>query len=624
TARDRGIDVITGSMIVATHGRLAVNEVSVAAIGSFGRARTLGCDLVAVSGGWNPTVHLFSQSGGRLRWDDGIAAFVPERSVQAERSVGAARGLFDLAAALADGHAAGLEAAEAVGHPARDVERPTAAPGAPYRITPFWRVEGTRRRQWIDRLIDVTVGDVELAVRENFVSVEHLKRYTTLGMATDQGKTSNVNGLAVLAAITSRPIAEVGTTTFRPPYVPVPFATLTGLRRGRLHAPVRRLPAHAAHVRAGATFDEYGGWLRPASYPAPGEGRAAAIQREAAHPRQAVGLFDGSSLGKIEVAGPDAAQFLDLMYYNAIGALTQGRVRYALLLNENGKVFDDGVVARLGPERFLLSPSSSHAAAVHAALEEWRQCEYPRLRVFIEDLTASWATLAVTGPRARGIIERLDTDIALDARSLPHMAVAEGHLCGVPARVARVSYTGEAGFEISVPAGHAESLWDHLLALGAPDGIAPIGLEALMILRMEKGYILIGVDTDGNTEPQDLGMAGPLRSRTVDFVGRRSLMRPDSRRADRLQLVGLAVEGDAALPAGAHVLGPGPKGERSIGHVSSGAFSPTIGHAIALAAIEGGRGRMGEAIAVFSRGARYRARIVSPTFYDPAGARLHG
>jgi sarcosine oxidase subunit alpha len=310
------------------------------------------------------------------------------------------------------------------------------------------------------------------------------------------------------------------------------------------------------------------------------------------------------------------------MYYNPIASLAPGRVRYALLLSENGKVFDDGVVARLGPERFLLSPSSSHTAAVHAALEEWRQCEFTDMKLRIEDVTASWGTLAVTGPRARAVVAKLATDIAPG----DHMTIAEGRVMGVAARIARVSYTGEAGFEISVPAGYADALWDQLLRLGAKDGIAPFGLEALMILRMEKGYILIGVDTDGNTEPQDLGMSAPLRTKTIDFVGRRSLMRPDSRRPDRLELVGLAVEGPETLPGGAHVLGPGGRGERSLGHVSSSAFSPTLGRGIALAMVEGGRARQvaGEVVAVYSRGRRFTARVVAPAFVDPAGERLRG
>lgn len=616
---DAVAEVIPGSIVTRTQGRLGIHHVEVAPLGG-GRARTLACDLVAVSGGWNPSVHLFSQSGGKLRWDEAIAAFVPDRSVQNEQSVGAARGVFDLAACLEDGHVAGLAAAAATGHAARDPGMPRAQEGAPYRIEPFWFVPGTRRRQWIDRLNDVTVADVRLAARENFASVEHLKRYTTLGMGTDQGKTSNVNGLAVLAAATGRAIPDVGTTTFRPPTTPTSFAAFTALRRCALHAPTRRLPAHHAHARLGAVFDEYGGWQRPACYPRAGEDRAAAIRREAAHPRRAVGLFDASSLGKVEVTGPDAARFLDLMIYNAIGNLAPGRVRYALMLNENGKVFDDGVVARLGPERFLLSPSSSHTAGVVAALEEWRQCEYLDMKVRVEDVTAAWGTVAVTGPRAHAVLDKLETDIVPG----PHMSVAEGTVLGALGRIARVSYTGEAGFEISVPAGRADALWDHLLALGEDEGIAPFGLEALMILRMEKGYILIGIDTDGNTEPQDLGMTGPLRAKTVDFVGRRSLLRPDSRRTDRLELVGLAVEGAEPIPGGAHVLAPGGRGERSIGHVSSSAFSPSLGRPVALAMVEGGRARQtaGERVAVFSRGTRVMARIVAPAFVDREGARL--
>jgi len=626
-ARERGIAVHAGHAVVGTSGRGGITGARVAPLGDAGRGTVVDCDLVLMSGGWNPTVHLFSQSGGKLRYDEGSAAFVPDISVQDEVSVGACRGAHDTAAALAQGHAAGQAAASAVGHPGPASLPPRAEPRPAPRIVPLWSVPGVKGRQWVDLLNDVTTGDVALAARENYASVEHLKRYTTLGMGTDQGKTSNVNGLAILAGLTGRAIPEVGTTTFRPPYVPVTLGALAGQRRGTLLHPVRRLPAHDLHESLGAAFDEYGGWMRPAWYARAAQDRDACIAAETLAVRRAVGLFDGSPLGKIEVQGRDAARFLDLIYYTAIGTLQPGRVRYAFLLNENGKVFDDGVVARLGPERFLLSPSSSHAAHVYAHLEEWRQCEYPQMDVRITNLTTAWATLAVTGPRARAVLARLDTSIATAPAALPHMAVAEGTVGGAPARIARVSFTGELSFEISVPAGYGAALWRHLMDLGAAEGIAPFGLEALMILRMEKGYILIGVDTDGNTEPQDLGLTGPLRSKQVDFVGRRSLLRPISRRTDRLELVGLAVEGDAPLPPGAHALAPGPdRALRSLGYVSSSAMSPALGHPVALGLIEGGRARQqeGQVLDFVSRGARYRARVVAPTFYDPEGKRLHG
>jgi sarcosine oxidase subunit alpha len=642
-ALDARITVRRNAMVVETQGGREVRAVRTADREGR-RAATMDdlipCDLVAVSGGFNPTVHLHSHAGGRVAWDEPLAAFVPAECPQPLQACGGARGRFDLALAVADGHATGLAAATALGAGSS----PPAAPhcvAAPIdgRCAPLWQVPGTNARQWIDFAHDVTVSDVALATREGYVSVEHLKRYTTLGMAPDQGRTSNVNGIAILGANSERAVPEVGTTTFRPPYTPVPLGALAGMRRSRLHSPLRRSPLHAEHLRRGARMDEYGGWLRPACYPRGAESEAQTLAREVLAVRAQAGLFDGSTLGKIEVHGDDAARFLDLMYVNALGSLPPGRVRYCLLLNEHGKVFDDGVVARLGAEGYLLSPSSSHAFAVAALLEEWRQCEYPSLRVVITNVTAAWATVAITGPQARAIVCDLDTDIDLSTAALPHMGVAEGHVGGVAARIMRVSFTGESGFEISVPAGYGPALWREMERLGSAHGVAPFGLESLLVLRAEKGYILVGRDTEGDTEPDDLGMGEPARRKQVDFVGRRSLLRPDSRRPDRRQLVGLvARERDRVLANGAHVVErsnaipavdanePAGSGWRSLGYVTSSYASPTLGHGIALALIERGRERAArhERVQVFHLGETVEAEVVAPSFYDPGGERLHG
>ena len=642
-ARAAGIAVRDNAVVIETHGGRRVRGVRTAdrdGRRSAGHDALLPCDLLAVSGGFSPTVHLHSHAGGRVAWDDALAAFLPAECPQPLQACGGARGRFGIADALADGHAAGLAAAAALGAGGGEPAPPhCAAAPADHRCSPLWQVPGAQGRQWIDLTHDVTVADVELAAREGYVSVEHLKRYTTLGMAPDQGRTSNVNGIAVLGAATGREIPEVGTTTFRPPYTPVPFGALAGMRRAALHTPLRRSPLHAEHQRMGARMKEYGGWLRPAVYPRGAESEAQAIAREVLAVRRSAGLFDGSTLGKIEVLGPDAARFLDLMYVNALDNLAPGRVRYCLLLNEHGKVFDDGVVARLAPERFLLSPSSSHVLQVAALLEEWRQCEYPSLRVAMTNVTTAWATVSVTGPNARAIVTGLDTDIDLSAKALPHMAVAEGRVGGVPARVMRVSFTGETGFEISVPAGYGPALWRELGNLGEAHGLAPFGLESLLVLRAEKGYILIGRDTEGETEPDDLGMGLPARRKQVEFIGRRSLLRPDSLRADRRQLVGLlAVERGRVLANGAHVVEPSTavaaadageppgSGWRSLGYVTSSYASPTLGHGIALALVERGRERAATRarVRVFHLGETVEAEVVAPTFYDAGGERLHG
>jgi sarcosine oxidase subunit alpha len=620
-AQAHGARVIAGSVVRDTGGLDGITWADIGAADASGNVERVPCEIVASSGGWTPVVHLFSQSGGRLRWDEAASAFLPGQGRQAHQLAGAMNGAADLASCLASGHQAGLAAARALDRQSALAVPHTAAAPPATKLQPYWYVPIKGARQWLDLQNDVTVKDVGLAASENFQSVEHLKRYTTLGMATDQGKTSNVNGLAVMAELTGRGIAETGTTTFRPPYAPVSLGAMAGMRFGTLHTAVRTLPAQAEHDALGAEMREYGGWMRPACYPRAKETTEAAIQREATAVRAAAGLFDGSSLGKIVVEGPDAAKFLDLIYYNAVANLKPGRLRYVLLLRESGIVYDDGVIARLSPERFLLSPSSSHTAGVLAMLEQWHQTEYPGMQVAFHDVTSAWATFAVCGPHVRDILATIQTDIDLSDASLPHMALAEGHAFGVPARIARVSFTGERSYEISVPAGYAMSLWRHLLAQGP----TPYGIESLSVLRAEKGYILIGTDTDGLTMPDDLGISGPLRAKKVDFVGRRSLTTPDGLRPDRRQFVGLLPENPNFVPpVGTHAAEINGKQRRSLGWITTSAFSPALGRSIALGMIEGGRARIGDSVTLFDRGKLSKATICAPVFHDPAGEKLHG
>jgi sarcosine oxidase, subunit alpha len=621
-ATDAGVRVLAGSVVLHTLGRDGVKLVDIGpADASSAREATLRvpAQAVLVSGGFSPAVHLHSQSRGKLRWDEARAAFVPAAALPAQSFV-VADSLTD---ALAAGHQAGVAAVAALRGVVTVAPATTQATPAADPIRPYWCVPIRGARQWLDLQNDVTVKDVRLAARENYSSVEHLKRYTTLGMATDQGKTSNINGLAILAEAIGRLIPEVGTTTFRPPYTPVTLGALAGMRQGALYAPWRRLPAHAEHMAVGAEMREYGGWWRAACYPRANETPAQAIQREAAGVRAAAGLLDGSSLGKIVVDGPDAAAFLNLMYYNEVANLKPGRLRYVLLLRESGTVYDDGVIARLGPERYLLSPSSSHTAGVLAMLEAWRQTEHPSMRVAFHDVTGAWATFAVTGSRVRKLLAPL-TAIDLSADALPHMAFAEGKILGVAGRIARVSFTGERSYEVSVPASYGPELWRRLMRI---DGIVPYGIEALSVLRAEKGYILIGTDTDGMTLPDDLGISGPLRAKKLDFVGKRSLLTPDARRPDRRQFVGLLpLEPNSVPHPGAHAIERRDGGMRSLGWVTSACHSPALGRSIALGMIERGRALVesGGEVELFHLGHTMRARVVSPVFHDPAGEKLHG
>ena len=614
----RGIALEAGAAVVGTRGRRALSAIQLRT--STGSLRWIRCDHLAVSGGYNPATHLFSQSGGTQQWNDTIAAFVPGRSVQAEQSVGAAAGHFSLEAALQGGHEAGLAAypaEQAVSCPA-PVSQPSRSEAA---IEPCWRIEASGKA-FVDYQNDVAASDIELAALENYRSVEHLKRYTTLGMAPDQGKTSNVNALAIMASLTGQSIPETGQTRYRFPFTPIALGAMGTRNRGELYRPLRHLPAHECHFGAGATLEDYGGWARPAHYRKPGESAQDAECREAMAVRNGAGLFEASPLGKIEVTGPDAGKFLDLIYANRVSNLKTGKIRYGIMLDETGTILDDGVVARLGDDRFMVVTSSGGADRIAAWLEEWLQCEWLDFEVLVAPVTSAWGVLTLTGPNAKAILARVGTDIDLEA--LTHMSFAEGQLGGIPTRIMRVSYTGEASYEINIPTDRTSELWSTLMTSGEEFGIAPVGIEAWMILRTEKGYLHLGSDTDGTTNILDVGWSHVLK-KPVDFVGKRSLLRPDDQRSDRLQLVGLeVVEGSTPLPLGAHVVNPRPgETEPSDGYVSSSVFSPTLGRPVALARLRSGFSRKGEIIEVHTAAGRRRACVVEPVFYDPEGERLN-
>ena len=627
-----GIEIVAGAAPVGTRGRKSLTSVTVAKLaGARGKSlpkRVIACDVLAISGGWNPVVHLFSQSGGRLRYDDERACFVPATSVQHERSVGAANGTFALSGCLDEGFRAGAEAARATGL-APAGARPDAVTGEPTEtpMLPLWEITtASPGKQWIDYLFDVTRADVALAARENFVSVEHLKRYTTTGMAADQGKTSNVNALAAMAVATGRAVGEVGTTRFRPPYHPVTLGSFAGRRRGGLYAPRRLMPAHDRHAAAGALFEELGGWQRPACYPRDGETGDAAASREVLAVRGKAGLFDASPLGKIEVRGRDAGEFLEGIYFNSVTSLAKGRVRYGFMLNENGVIIDDGVLARLDDHRFVVFTSSGAAGRIELWLEEWLGCGDPAMEVVVTAVTTQWAAIALSGPAARRIVEKLETDIDLGAEAFPHMAVREGLLCGVPARVLRVSLTGEMTFEINVPAGYGPALWQRLMAAGSELGLTAVGIRAIEILRAEKGHLIVGIDSDGGTTPPDVGWHHVLARKEADFIGRRSLLRPENVKQDRLQLVGLESAGGEILPVGGQVVDTSPAVApvRTQGFVTTSLWSPTLERPVALGLVEGGRARHGEAVAVLAAGKTAGATIIDAALYDPRGERLNG
>ncbi len=611
-----GITVHHDAAVIGTRGHRALRAVTIRTSG--GEQRAVNCDLLAISGGQNPMVNLFSQSGGELVFDEQGLMFVPRQSVQAECSVGAARGQLRLSDALTAGHAAGLATGSSPSA-TRSAPQATEQHDAP-TIAPCWAVDAPGKA-FVDLMNDVSVDDIRLSARENFQSIEHLKRYTTLGMATDQGKTSNVNAVAIMAGLTKRGIAETGTTRFRFPVVPTALGAFAGRAHGELLRVQRRLPMHDWHVAQGAVMEDYG-WLRPAAYPRSGESRFAAHLREACAVREAVGLFDGSPLGKIEVRGPDAARFLDFIYVNTMSTLKTSRIRYGLMLNEQGVIIDDGVCARLGDDHFLVGASSAGAERIAAWLEEWLQCEFTGQDVLVAPVTTSWAVVTLTGPHARDLLSDAGTNFPLGGDAFPHMSVRSGTVAGIEARVMRVSYTGETSYEINVPAGRAGELWDVLTRLGGQHGLVPIGIDGLNLLRLEKGYLHIGSDTDGTTTPLNIGWDHVLRRKT-DFVGKRSLMRPVNQDPMRLQLVGLKAEGQAQIPIGAHAVCGKGKERWSDGFVTSSAYSPFFSRGVALALIRGGADRMGETISLVNENERLKATIVNSSRYDPEGRRLN-
>ncbi len=637
-ARALGIRVETGRAVVAVKGGRQVRAVEVGLQAGEGAVEeTIACDCVAMSGGWSPVVHLWSHCGGKLRWDAAQAHFRPDPTRpplghDGEAFVipaGNANGEMTTGAALADAGAAAGAALKALGLSARRRAAPRAAPEDSAPMQPVWimpRGAGVKKRMkmWLDFQNDVKVSDIQLAAREGFESVEHTKRYTTIGMATDQGKLSNINGLAVLAEALNDDIPKVGTTTFRPPYVPISLGAIAGEARGELFQPVRETPMHGWHEARGAHWEPVGQWRRPYCYLRAGESPEDAVEREVKNTRQAVGLLDASTLGKILVKGPDAGRFLDMLYTNMMSTLPVGRCRYGLMCNENGFLIDDGVVARLDDDTWLCHTTTGGAERIHGWMEDWLQCEWWDWQVYTANLTEQYAQVAVVGPKARKLLETL-TEMDLGAEALPFMHWAEGEVAGIAARVFRISFSGELSYEIAVPAGQGLAFWERLIAAGKPFGAMPYGTEALHVMRAEKGFIMIGDETDGTVIPQDLGLGWAISKKKDDYLGKRAQQRADMTRPDRWRLVGLETLDGGVLPDGAYALGEGLNEygqRRTIGRVTSSYHSPTLGRGIAMGLVERGPERMGEVLEFAQLGgakAPMRSRIVSPVFYDPQG-----
>ena len=630
-----GIELVSASVVMRAIGRTGVDGVEIRPLSPDGASvgddsRRIPCDLVCVSGGWNPTVHLFSQSRGRLRFDAERAAFVPGESVQRERSAGASRGLPRLSECLADGIAAGADAVRAAGFEAGPEpscpavrEWTDEAPVRPLWAAPLpsWR----HGKRFVDFQNDVTVADVELAAREGYTSVEHLKRYTTLGMGTDQGRTSNVNGLAVLAATLGADIPAVGTTTFRPPYSPVALGAIAGREVGADQTPVRRTPMHDWHEEHGATFVTVGPWMRARYYPRRGESMMDTINREALHVRRSVGMVDVSTLGKIEVRGRDAGEFLHRVYINRIRNLRVGRCRYAFMLREDGFVLDDGTCTRVRDDEYYLTTGTGHAGVVMAHLERYAQTVWPELDVHLTSVTDQWAGAAVAGPRSRDLLAAACDGADVSNEALPFMGCMEATVAGAPVRIIRMTFSGEMAFEVHCPADYGVHAWEALMAAGERFDVMPYGTEALGVLRIEKGHVVPN-ELDGRTIPADFGF--DRMEKDEDFIGRRSLERFRENGRKRRTFVGLLSENGKEVPRGGHLVWnpTAPKPVPMFGHVTSNCYSPTLRRHIGLALMDDAEDWKGKQLYAASplTASFAPVRITGHVFIDPDNRRPKG
>ena len=620
-----GIDVSVGSVISAVDGSHGVTSVKIAAYrrgqGRVITEKKVECDFIAMSGGWNPALHIWCHNGGKIQFDESLQSFRPKSHTDNIIALGAANGTMSVEATLLEAQALGKKVK------ALKVQEPDRGALESLWFAPATGKYNEGNKHFIDFQNDVTAADLELAQREGYESVEHTKRYTTFGMATDQGKTSNLNGLGVLSEATGKAIPEIGVTTFRPPYTPYSFGSIAGSLTNDLFLPVRRTPIFQWHSEHGAVFEPVGQWRRSYTYPQASESKHEAINREILCVRTKVGLLDASTLGKIEIKGPDAAEFLDRIYTNTYSTLKVGKCRYGLMMNELGFLTDDGVTVRLADDHYLMHTTSGGADRIAAWLEEWLQTEWTQYKVFVTPVTEQWAQFAVAGPHAREVLSKLSPDFDISNEAFPHMSFKQGHIGGYPVRVFRISFSGELSYEVATPANFGQGLWNALMEAGDEFGLSAYGTEALHVLRAEKGYIVVGDESDGTVTPIDVGLEGMVSKKKADFIGKRSLEQSFLKAPNRKQLVGLlTLDPTEVLPDGAYAVAQvkdQPPMEM-IGQVTSSYMSPTLGRSIAMALIQNGRARMGEVLSFPLEGGKVmKATITDTVFYDKEGGRLH-
>ena len=635
-AKALGIRVENGKAISKVFGKKRVEAISICEHKDSGKGNEkISCDCIAMSGGWSPVVHLYSHCGGKLKWDEKMALFKPDSSAKPTShdglpfvtAVGSANGFLLMQEVLKDAREGCLEVVEASGGKVKKESFKLIEQEYENSLEAIWIAPQDadikkRSKIWLDFQNDVKINDVELAAREGFESVEHTKRYTTLGMATDQGKLSNINGLAILSSSLGKEIPKVGTTTFRPPYTPISLGSIGGSARDELFQPVRKTPMHDWHENNGAYMEPVGQWRRPFCYPQVGETYAKAVEREINQTRSSLGILDASTLGKLLVTGPDAGKFLDMLYTNMMSTLKIGKCRYGLMCSENGFLIDDGVVARIDEQTWLCHTTTGGADSIHAHMEEWLQTEWWDWKVYVTNVTEQYAQIGVVGPNARKLLEKIGgVDVSREA--LGFMEWKDGNLGKYDARIFRISFSGELSYEIAVPAKQGLAFWGELIEAGKEFQVMPYGTEALHVMRAEKGFIMIGDETDGTVIPQDLNLDWAISKKKDDYLGKRAQERSFMVNPSRWKLVGLETLDGSVLPDGAYAIADGvnPNGQKSTqGRITSSYFSPTLKRGIAMGLVMNGPDRSGEIIE-FPKidGTVIRAKITSPVFFDPDG-----
>ena len=620
-----GLEILAGHEIVQVYGHRRARKVAVAPVAG-GREQQIDCDLVAVSGGWNPSVQLWSQSRGELLYDETVTAFVPGKAAQATVCAGAATGDFTLGGALRGGATAVTGFANSPEHPGR-VTIPETGLELPYGIQAFWhtRSAAVRPHSFVDILNDVTLRDVHLGMREGYRSAELVKRYTTAGMGLDQGRTGNMSVIAAIAETSDKSLREVGVTTYRTPTAPVSFGAIGGLREESVVLPYRHTPVTQWNIEQGAVMYEAGArWRRPGYFPQPGETMQDAVNREAKAVREHVGVYDGSPLGTFEIKGGDGPRFLDMLYTNVYSDLRVGMGRYGIMLSDDGLILDDGVSFRLGEHRFLTSTSTGHADAVYRHMKKFLAIERPDWEVWITDFTSQWANATICGPLARETLSALGTDIDISRENFPFLAFREGIVAGFPARVARVSFTGELSYEINVRARDMQDLWTAVMEAGRAFGITPVGSETSHVLRVEKGFLSLGHEVDGNVDPFDLGMGWIMSRKKRDFIGRRSVLLRRQSGKLRRQLVGLLTRDPQRVPPEGAPITKGGRKEATEGFVTASVWSVVNGRSVALALLANGIDRLGKEVHIRLPDEVIAAQVTAPRFHDPEGKLLRG